>query len=160
MAQSNFLKNNQNLIIGGVILYLAYTKILKPLSESFGLSKSDEEKNVDKEITKPGSAFNPNYWRSVPNALIIKNDAVNKYIDTIWNAPGYFYDDFDAVLGVFKSLKTQTQVSYLAYKFNEKYKKDLLNWLLGGTLLSYPADRFNAEQVNQLITYVNGLKRS
>jgi len=160
MAQSNFLKDNQNLIIGGVILYLAYTKILKPLSESFGLSKSGEEKNVDKEITKPGSAFNPNYWRSVPNALIIKNDAVNKYIDTIWNAPGYFYDDFDAVLGVFKSLKTQTQVSYLAFKFNEKYKKDLLNWLVGGTLLSYPADRFSAEQVNQLITYVNGLKRS
>ena len=160
MAQSNFLKDNQNLIIGGVVLYLAYTKIIKPLSESFGLSRSDEEKNVDKEITKPGSAFNPNYWRSVPNALIIKNDAVNKYIDTIWNAPGYFYDDFDAVLGVFKSLKTQTQVSYLAYKFNEKYKKDLLNWLIGGTLLSYPADRFSSAQVNQLITYVNGLKRS
>jgi hypothetical protein len=26
MAQSNFLKDNQNLIIGGVVLYLAYTK--------------------------------------------------------------------------------------------------------------------------------------
>jgi len=27
MAQSNFFKDNQNLIIGGVVLYLGYTKI-------------------------------------------------------------------------------------------------------------------------------------
>lgn len=160
MAQSNFFKDNQNLIIGGVVLYFGYTKIFKPLFESLGLSKSEEELNVNKETTNVNSAFNPNFWKTIPNALILKNDVVTKYVETIWNAPGYFYDDFDAVLGVFKSLKTQTQVSYLAYKFNQLKQKDLLNWLLGGGALSYPADRFSAEQVNQLITYVKGLKRN
>ena len=160
MAQSNFFKDNQNLIIGGVVLYFGYTKIFKPLFESLGLSKSEEELNVNKETTNVNSAFNPNFWKTIPNALILKNDVVTKYVETIWNAPGYFYDDFDAVLGVFKSLKTQTQVSYLAYKFNQLKQKDLLNWLLGGGAFSYPADRFSAEQVNQLITYVKGLKRN
>ena len=79
MAQSNFFKDNQNLIIGGVVLYFAYTKIFKPLSESFGLSKSDEEKNVDKEITKPGSAFNPNYWTSFKPRLEMGNNTSIKH---------------------------------------------------------------------------------
>ena len=160
MAQSNFFKDNQNLIIGGVILYFGYTKVFKPLFESLGLSKSEEETNVEKETTKVNSPFDPNFWKTIPNATIIRNADVEKYVNTIWNAPGYFFDDFDAVLGVFKSLKTQTQVSYLAYKFNQLKQKDLLNWLLGGGALSYPADRFSATQVNQLITYAKGLKRS
>ena len=79
----------------------------------------------------------------------IENVLVEKY---------YISDDFDAVLGVFKQLKTKSQVSYLAHKFNEIKGKDLLNWLQGGGALSWPADRFSAEQVNQLIKYVNGLK--
>jgi hypothetical protein len=157
MAESNFLKDNQNLIIGAVALYFGYTKILKPLSETFGLSKSEDEKNVNTETNKLDSPFNPNFWKTIPNATIIKTDAVNKFAETIWNSVGWFNDDFDAVLGVFKSLKTKTQVSYLVYKFNQLYKKDLLNWLLGTT---YPSDRYSAEQVNQIINLVKNYKRS
>jgi len=124
------------------------------------LSKSQEEENVTQEVANVNSPFNPNFWKTIPNAVIIKESDVQKYVNTIWNAPGYFFDDFDAVLGVFKSLKTQTQVSYLVYKFNQIKQKDLLNWLLSGGALSYPADRFSAEQVNQIITYVKGLKRN
>jgi hypothetical protein len=89
---------------------------------------------------------------------MITTSKVQQFVNTIWNAPGYISDDFDAVLGVFKQLKTKSQVSYLAHKFNEIKGKDLLNWLQGGGALSWPADRFSAEQVNQLIKYVNGLK--
>jgi hypothetical protein len=158
MAQNNFLKDNQSLIIGGVVLYLVYTKILKPVSETFGLSKSDEEKNVEKEITTINSPWNPRYWRTGQSQKIITTEQVNKFINTIWNAPGYFYDDFDAVLGVFKQLKYKSQVSYLAEKFYQQKGKDLLSWLQGGGALSWPADRFSSEQVNQLIKYVNTLK--
>jgi hypothetical protein len=157
MARSNFLKDNSNLIIGLVVVYFGYTKIVKPLLESVGLSQSEAELEVEKQTSNPQSAWNPNYWRK-GGATIITNENVNNYIEKIWNAPGYFSDDFDAVLGVFKQLKTKSQVSYLADKFNQVKGKDLLNWLQGGGPLNWPADRFSAEQVNQLIKYVNGLK--
>jgi hypothetical protein len=157
MARSNFLKDNSSLIIGLVVVYFGYNKVIKPILESVGLQKSNEELEIEKQTSNPGSAWNPNYWRK-GGATIITNANVNKYIETIWNAPGYFSDDFDAVLGVFKQLKTKSQVSYLADKFNQVKGKDLLSWLQGGGALSWPADRFSAEQVNQLIKYVNGLK--
>jgi hypothetical protein len=157
MARSNFLKDNSSLIIGLVVVYFGYTKVIKPILESVGLQKSSEELEIEKQTSNPGSPWNPNYWRK-GGATIITNSQVQKFIDTIWNAPGYVYDDFDAVLGVFKQLKTKSQVSYLAHKFNEAKGKDLLNWLQGGGPLSWPADRFSADQVNQLIKYVSGLK--
>lgn len=157
MAQSNILKDNSSLIIGLVAVYFGYTKVIKPLLESVGLSQSEAELEVERQSSNPASPWNPNFWRK-SNATIITNDAVTKFINTIWNAPGYFNDDFDAVLGVFKQLKTKSQVSYLADKFNKVKGKDLLNWLQGGSALNWPADRFSADQVNQLIKYVNGLK--
>jgi hypothetical protein len=157
MAQSNILKDNSSLIIGLVVVYFGYTKVIKPLLEGVGLSQSEAELEVERQTSNPASPWNPNYWKK-GTATIITNDLVNKYINTIWNAPGYFNDDFDAVLGVFKQLKAKSQVSYLADKFNQVKGKDLLNWLLGGGALSWPADRFSADQVNQLIKYVNGLK--
>jgi hypothetical protein len=157
MAKSNFLKDNSSLIIGLVVVYFGYTKVIKPLLEGVGLSKSEAELEIEKQTSNPASPWNPNYWRKA-GATIITNAQVQKFIETIWNAPGYVYDDFDAVLGVFKQLKTKSQVSYLADKFNQVKGKDLLNWLQGGGALSWPADRFSANQVNQLIKYVNGLK--
>lgn len=157
MARNNFLRDNSNLIIGLVVVYFGYNKVIKPLLENIGLQKSSEELEIEKQTSNPLSPWNPNYWRKT-GATIITNANVNKYIDTIWNSVGYFYDDFDAVLGVFKQLKTKSQVSYLADKFNQSKSKDLLNWLQGGGALNWPADRFSADQVNQLIKYVNGLK--
>jgi hypothetical protein len=157
MARSNFLRDNSQLIIGLVVIYFGYTKVIKPILEGVGLQKSSEEIEIEKQTSNPSSPWNPNYWRK-GGATIITNSKVQQFVNTIWNAPGYISDDFDAVLGVFKQLKTKSQVSYLAHKFNEMKGKDLLNWLQGGGALSWPADRFSAEQVNQLIKYVNGLK--
>jgi hypothetical protein len=157
MARSNFLRDNSQLIIGLVVIYFGYTKVIKPILEGVGLQKSSEEIEIEKQTSNPSSPWNPNYWRK-GGATILTNANVNRFIETIWNAPGYFYDDFEAVLGVFKQLKTKSQVSYLADKFNQAKGKDLLSWLQGGGALSWPADRFSSEQVNQLIKYVNGLK--
>lgn len=157
MSKSNFLKDNSNLIIGLVVIYFGYTKVIKPLLESVGLSQSEAEIEVQKQTSNPQSPWNPNFWRK-GGATILTVADTNRYINTIWNAPGYITDDFDAVLGVFKQLKTKSQVSYLADRFNQVKGKDLLNWLQGGNALSWPADRFSADQVNQLIKYVNGLK--
>jgi len=157
MAKNNFLKENQNLIIWGVIIYIGYSKVIKPFTDTLGITKSEEEKKVDKEIVKLESPWNPNYYKSFGSNvvhLITEADAQKKCA-IIWDSVGWFYDDFEAVLGVFKTLKYKTQVSYLASKFYQYYKKDLLTWLKGDI---YPSDRYSDEQVNQLIELVKTYK--
>ena len=58
-------------------------------------------------------------------------------------------------MGVFKKLKSKTQVSQLVDEFNKRFNKDLLLWLKGDI---YPSDRYSVEQVNQLIELVKGFK--
>jgi hypothetical protein len=159
MAKSNFIKDNQNLIITTVVIFLSYKKIILPLMEKLGLTKSQAESNILSETTNPNSPWSPLYWKSAgPGALILTDNAANSFAETIYNAPGWLYDDFEKVLAVFKQLKSKSQVSFLVDRFNEKYNKDLLLWLQGGSFLDWPSDRFSSDQVGQLIDYVNNLK--
>lgn len=157
MAKNNFLKDNQNLIIYGVLIYIGYSKVIKPILEKVGITKSDEEILIDNEVTNINSPWNPNYYKQFGSraVLLITRASLNQYLATIWNSVGYFYDDFDAVMGVFKKLKTKTQVSQLVDEFNKRFNKDLLLWLKGDI---WPSDRYSVEQVNQLIELVKGFK--
>jgi len=157
MAKNTFLKDNQNLIIYGVLIYVGYSKVVKPILDKIGITKTDEELEIERESTKIDSPWNPNYYRQFGSkpVLLSKDEFIEQYLQTIWNSVGYFYDDFDAVLGVFKRLKAKTQVSQLVDKFNQKYKKDLLLWLKGDM---WPSDRYSDEQVNQLIQLVKNYK--
>lgn len=157
MAKDNFLKDNQSIIIWGVVIYFGYTKLVKPFLDTLGITKSDEEIKIEKEVIKLDSPWNPNYWKQFGSRQVhlITDADLKKYIDTIWNSVGYSYDDFEAVLGVFKKLQYKTQVSYLVSKFNQLHKKDLLTWLKGDF---WPSDRFSDAQVNQLIDLVKNYK--
>jgi hypothetical protein len=157
MAKDNFLKDNQSTIIWGVAIYFAYTKLLKPVLDTFGITKSDEEIKIEKEVIKIDSPWNPNYYLQFGSkpVTLIKETAIDGLLTTIWNSVGWNYDDYDAVLGVFKKLTTKTQVSQLVNRFNRKYKKDLLVWLRGDF---WPSDRFSDAQVNQLIDLVKNYK--
>lgn len=158
--QKNFLEKIPTPVYYGIGIYIGYRAILRPILIELGLIKSDEEKEVDKNTSDPNSPFSPTMWKKGPTGtLIIKEETVNKFIDSIWNSVGWFSDDFDRVLSVFKNLKTQSQVSYLSDKFQQKKQKDLLSWLLGGNWASWPGDRFSADQVSQLIDYVNKLPK-
>jgi hypothetical protein len=159
MEKNNFIKDNQNLIITGVVIFLSYKKIILPLMEKLGLTKSQAETNILEESTNPNSAWSPLYWKSAGSgALILTNNAADKFCDEIWNSVGYFSDDFEKVLGIFKQLKSKSQVSFLVDRFNQKYTKDLLVWLQGGSWIDWPADRFSSDQVGQLIDYVKNLR--
>jgi hypothetical protein len=160
MAKSNFFKDNQSLIFGGVLLYLINDVVLSPLLENLGLKKSKAEVNILAENSNVTSPWNPQFWASSPRgALILTDSAASNFVEQIWDSVGYFNDDFELVLSIFKQLKTQSQVSYLVKKFSDIKGKDLLTWLVGGNIFSYPADRFSAEEVQQLVNYVSNLKK-
>jgi hypothetical protein len=156
MANNNFIKDNAAIIIIGVLAVGAMTKLLNPILELLGLSKDAGTINIENENTNSNSAWNPNFWRTQPNATILTNAAASDMINKIWNSVGYISDDFELVFSVFKQLRTKSQVSYLVAKFQEQKGKDLLTWLLGGI---YPYDRYSSSEVNQLINYVNQLPK-
>jgi len=159
MANNNFLRDNGAiLLLGGVVLIVGYDKVISPLLELLGLQKDKNVALIEAQQATTNSAWNPNFWRT-QGSTILTNAAATNFVNQIWNSVGWLNDDFEKVFGVFKLLKTKSQVSYLAMKFQEQKQKDLLSWLLGGGALSYPADRFSSEEVGQLVQYVNNLPK-
>lgn len=154
-------------VVGGLYLFIA-----NPLLKKMGIIKGDEDRKVEKEIANPGSAFSPNFWKTGPaGTLIITEAAVQHLIDTILNsvnqAPiwmprgsalwlAFMKDNFNQCLNAFKQLKTQSQVSYLSDKFQQRKNQDILTWLRGEV---WPSDRFSNEEISVIIDYVKKLPK-
>lgn len=114
-------KNNQ-LIGGAILMAAAYFFIIRPLSKAFG--KSNEDIQTEVALESVNMYFNPNYWKS--GGIIFTDATAYNLTGRINSAIGIFYDDEAEVTAVFKSLKYKNQVSYLAYKYAERYQRDLL----------------------------------
>lgn len=124
----------------------------------FGLRKNPDTEQLDNESSDPGSWWNPNFYKSGPQGtLLLKADAANTMATKIYDAIGLFDDDEEAVKAVFRSLKTQSQGSYLAEKFAEKYDADLLDWLRGAGY--WPKDRLSDADVKSITDLVNKLPK-
>lgn len=121
------------LLAGGAI---AYFKIIKPIidkiSDPFG--KSEQHKDDVKEIEqlKNENYFDPQYKDDLKrNNVILSLTPYGQktYGQIIYNAKGFFNDDESAVYGVFRALKSKTQISYLSEWFFYTYKQDLKAYL-------------------------------
>ncbi len=152
-------KDTERVIIIGAVatgIWYLFGK-LGSMVPSFGKEDEVEDRKVQQEALKIDSPFNPNFYKTGPvGTLLITSQAANTFVLAILNSVGWFQDDFSKVLGIFKQLKTQSQVSYLADKFAAYEGQDLLTWLRGST---YPNDRFSAEEVNQIVQYAKSLPK-
>ena len=149
-------KQGEKIILNVAIGAAAYFFIVVPILKKVGVLKSDEQKTIDNALLGTGNAFDPKYWQTVAGAHILTDSFTNQAIDNIINAFTLFYDNYNAVLSVFKQLNYKTQVSYLAYKFNQKTGNDLLGFLsdAGGLL---PWDGLSKEHLSAIVNYANSL---
>lgn len=119
----------------GVGIGAGYFLILRPILMSTGIIKSAEDKQRDQLEKQYGtainSAFNPNWYKTVPGALLVTRATAERLAQIISDAMGIFNDDEDAVYAVFRQLKAKTQVSWLADVFFQKYNADLYQFLRG-----------------------------
>lgn len=144
-------------VAAGIVVYLGYDKVIKPLLQKLGIQKSEAEINIEQESIDPGSPFNVNFWKQAPaGAKLLKVADAQKYAKDIWDSVGWFYDDFEKVYSIFKQLRFQSQVSFLADTFQQQYKKDLLAWLEGDL---WPSDRYSTDQVELIRKYVKNLPK-
>jgi hypothetical protein len=167
-------------LLGGGV-YIAYVLIIEPagnveqgvsnavstVAQDLGLSADPNAAAVATATTNiTGSAFDPNFYNT-PGAgpTILTASAATDFATTIYNAlDTWFFNDFNAVWGVFTQLTTKSQVSFLANVFQGMYNSNLLSWLEyangnsstagSGSLLG---GGLSDTQVEQIITYVNQL---
>jgi hypothetical protein len=142
------------LIAGGIVG--AYFLIVNPILKKLGLKTSA---NVIQAQTDPGSPFNPNMWRKVSGAQLLKMDTTKLLAKRIHDAFGVFYDDFNAVMSAIKSCKYKTQISWLCDVFQQQYNQDMFTFLTNGGGIM-PWDGLGDAQVQQILNYVNNLPKT
>lgn len=142
------------LYVGGAVA--TYVFIVNPILKKLGIRTSQAIQQAQQGGIN--NAFNPLFWKEQSGALIITRVAVDQMAAKIYNSFTIFQDDFNAVFSVFKQLKTQSQVSYLADIFRQKYNADLITFLgNGGGVL--PWDGLSDTQLSKIVSYVNNLPK-
>ena len=161
MAQKN-LDINPNLLFAVGGLAIAYFGIIKPILNKLGVTKSSEDKTIDAQENKGNkeNAFSPVFYKQSPSgAKLLSKKSADFFAKQIKDAMGTFSDDEAKIYGVFRSLKTQSQVSFLADRFQQLYQSDLLDYLKRGASNWNAGSGLNSDELNQVITIVNKLPK-
>lgn len=135
--------------------------MVSPTLESLNLKDTKEETQQQKTIDQVENAagnkdyWSPNFWKlpsgqfpinNVNSVHLLKSADLDKYGKTLWYATGNINDDEEAIYGVFRQIQYKSQISFLAYYFFNKYRKDLYQYLK-----SY----LNNSELNTLLTITN-----
>jgi hypothetical protein len=153
MKSPEWIKGNEGLIIKGVLAVAGYFFIIHPLLKAVGFIESAEDKEHRKQEEQKAigaaQAFNPNYYKSKPGAILLTKATAEKYAEIIWDSIDVIDgDDEEDIYGVLKQLKAKTQVSWIADLFYARYGKDMY------ALLS---SNLNSSEMAIVHDIVNGL---
>lgn len=125
-------KIDPNVIIKGVAT-LAGIYLVYKVMQKIGVLPTAESTAAAQNLQQLESA---NYWdynkflSTLPaGAALLTMSGAAAYVDDLWNATGYFNDDEQKIYGVFRAMKTQSQVAALAKRFNQLKAKDLYGYL-------------------------------
>ena len=113
----------------GIIGILMLRKVL----QSIGILQTSSDVQKEQNLQQLESA---NYWnyneflKNIPaGALLLTQSGATAYVNDLWNATGTFNDDEEMIYGVFRAMKTKSQVASLAKRFNQLKAKDLYGYL-------------------------------
>lgn len=117
-------------VIGVVYLFRKIGSAGSGILSGLGITNTEQENEI---LTQFQSE---NYWNfneflsTIPagGLLLTQNYAAN-LVNQLWDATGFFNDDEETIYGVFRSLKTKSQVAALAKKFYELKGQDLYSYL-------------------------------
>lgn len=143
-----------------IVIALYGFGIIDKVLQALGLSDSKDTKDLDNAATDPYSFWSPTFWQkkpaNIPWTYSIDRTQAIQYGNDIIDAFGFFDDDESAVKSIFRLMRTQANVSYLAYVFQQEEGKDLLSYLRGGI---WPKDRLSDSDVNEINQFISQLPK-
>lgn len=127
-------KEEKSLLMGVAILGAAYYGIVRPITDTLGLTKDKDAKAIAEMNTEASKnpGWDPKYYKEVQKRedVLLKTSAgVSLLAQQIYKALGFFRDDDQAIYAAFRQLKSKVQLSQLVAKYSELYKEDLLTRL-------------------------------
>ena len=153
---------DQKLLINAGIIAIAYFGIVRPILKKVGIVKTAEDILVENQGNLPNSSnpFSSAFYKyGGAGTKLLTVSTADTYAKRIYNALGYFGDDEAAKYSVFRSLKTQSQVSFLAERFRIVYGTDLLEFLKRGKSNWNYANGLNSDELATVINIVNKLPK-
>lgn len=139
-----------------------YFFVLRPILQKLGVSKTKEDRIVEAVESLPNNTnpFSPQFWQQAPaGATKLDLETAARYAARIYYAMGTFTDDEGEIYSVFRSLKTQGQVSYVAGLFQQNYGTDMLEYLKRGANQYNPGSGLNADELAVVINIVSKLPK-
>jgi hypothetical protein len=112
---------------------LAGLFIVYKLLQKTGLLPSKESTQAAQNLQQleSSSVWDYNKFLSTlpAGAKLLTQSGAAAYVEDLWDATGIFNDDEEKIYGVFRAMKTQSQISALAKRFNQLKGKDLYGYL-------------------------------
>ena len=133
-------------LLGGFLLF----KVLR----GTGLlpDKTEQKANDLNNSVTTEKWTNSNFWKLQAPAgyqsMAFTVVSTDNLITALWDSTGTFNDDEEKMQGTLRQINYKSQYSWLAYKFYEKYGKDLTGYL---------KDAFSAEELYPVWSYLNTL---
>jgi len=125
-------KVDPNIIIkAGVTLaglFIVY-KIMQKIGVLPSSASNQTAQNLQQLETASYWDYN-NFFKTAPagHALLTQAGAA-AYVDDLYDATSFYSDDEEKIYGVFRAMKTKSQVAALAKRFNQLKAKDLYGYL-------------------------------
>lgn len=141
---------------------------IKGIPSDLGLTDTQAETDQKAKLlaatqaaATPTSPWSPQFYKNAPNGASLMTSASGDALaKQIWDSVSWFQwgpPDGSIPEGAIKQCSTQSQVSFLADRFQQKYGKDLYTWLNG--CFSGVLDAPSVYTLSVLNDYVNSLPK-
>lgn len=144
-------------------LYIAGALIIfnkgAQLFQWLGLSPKKSTQQLDISSQDPNSFWNPYFWQKAPGgaySYAITESQARDILTKVNDSFGAFNDNESQATGALKELKTQANLSFVAWEFLQQTGQDFLEWLRGG---SWPNDRLSDDEVYNIHLYFGNLPK-
>lgn len=151
--ESNFVEKYKTLIVVLVVVVVLIAllyyvnkffggigNVFRKITDSLGITDSaetaankaalDQAKN---DAANPGSPWSPTFFQNAPSGTdIFTTSYADTLCEQVWDSVSAIlriFNNIEEAYGAIKNCKNQAQVSFLCYRFNEKYGLDMWSWL-------------------------------
>jgi hypothetical protein len=148
-----------------VFVIIKITQGASGIFEALGFKRDKDEQQLDdtvdtrnEQAQSIGSPWSPQFYKNAQaqgnSVKLVTSAYADQMAKQIWDSVGTFWDTPTQATGAIKTMPTQAALSFLADRFNQKYDRDLWNWLV----FKFDTDE-QKKQLTDLAHYVERLPK-